>query len=57
MSEIARLLRHVFAPAVAYLVTQGYLPEYMQSDVTEGLVVGTAIIIPLAVSKYRDVVK
>ena len=57
MSEIARLLRHVFAPMVAYLVTQGYLPEYMQGDVTEGLVIGSGIVIPMAISKYRDSVK
>jgi hypothetical protein len=39
---------------VAYLVTQGYLPEYMQGDVTEGLVIGSGIVIPMAISKYRD---
>lgn len=54
MSELNRLLRHVFAPLVAYLVAEGYLPEYMQNDVTEVLVVGAAIALPLAVSWYRD---
>ncbi|WP_339764969.1 hypothetical protein [uncultured Sulfitobacter sp.] len=54
MSELNRLLRHVFAPLVAYLVAEGYLPEYMQNDVTEVLVVGVAIALPFAVSWYRD---
>ena len=54
MTEINRLLRHVFAPLVAYAVAQGWLPEYMQGDVTEALVLGVAIGVPLLASWWRD---
>lgn len=54
MTEINRLLRHMFAPLVAYAVAQGWLPEYMQGDVTEALVLAVALGLPLAVSWYRD---
>jgi hypothetical protein len=54
MTELNRLIRHGVAPLVAWLVASGYLPEYMQGDVTELLVVGIAIGAPLAVSWWRD---
>ncbi len=54
MTELNRLLRHAFAPIVAYAVAEGYLPEYMQNDVTEVLVLGVAIGLPFAVSWVRD---
>lgn len=54
MSELARLLRHAFAPLVALMVAEGYLPKYMQQDVTEFLVVGAAIAIPMIFSWWRD---
>ena len=52
--ELSRLLRHLFAPLVAYAVAQGYLPEYMQGDVTEALVLAVALGVPLALSYIRD---
>lgn len=54
MTAINRLLRHLFAPLVAYAVAQGWLPEYMQGDITEALVLGVALGLPLAASWYRD---
>lgn len=54
MTEIYRLLRHIFAPLVAWLVAKGYLPEYMQGDVIEVLVLVTAFSIPYVVSWWRD---
>ena len=57
MKELNRLLRHIFAPLVAWLVAAGYLPEYMQSDVTEALVLVTAFAIPYGISWWRDAVR
>lgn len=57
MKELNRLLRHVFAPLVAWLVAQGYLPEYMQGDVTEVLVLLAAFGIPYGISWWRDSVR
>lgn len=57
MKELNRVLRHLLAPVVAYAVAEGYLPEYMQGDVTEALVLLAAIGIPMALSWYRDRVK
>lgn len=54
MREINRLIRHAVAPLVMWLVAKGYLPEYMQADVVEALVLGVAIGAPLAVSWWRD---
>lgn len=54
MTELNRLLRHVFAPLVAWMVAQGYLPEYMQGDVTEVAVLVVALAVPYALSWYRD---
>ncbi len=54
MTEINRLLRHIFAPVVAWLVMNGYLPEYMQGDVTELFVMVAAVGIPYAISWWRD---
>lgn len=54
MTELNRLLRHIFAPLVAWLVAAGYLPEYMQGDVTEALVLLTALAIPYGLSFLRD---
>lgn len=54
MSELHRLLRHVFAPLMAWLVAKGYLPEYMQNDVTEILVLIVSLAIPYGVSWWRD---
>lgn len=55
MTEISRLLRHIFAPLVAWLVANGWLPEYMQSDVTEAAVLIAALAIPYGLSWWRDV--
>lgn len=57
MKELNRLIRHGVAPFVMWLVASGYLPEYMQGDVTEGLVVAVSIIVPLIISKLRENVK
>ena len=54
MTELNRLLRHIFAPLVAWLVANGYLPEYMQGDVTEILVLLVAFGIPYGISWWRD---
>lgn len=55
MSELARLIRHGVAPIVMYLVAKGWLPEYMQGDVTEGLVIAVSLAIPYVASWVRDV--
>lgn len=54
MGELYRLLRHAFAPLVAWAVFNGYLPEYMQGDVTEALVLAVSILLPIVVSWWRD---
>lgn len=54
MKEINRLIRHVVAPLVAWFVANGYLPEYMQGDVTEALVLAIAVGVPIALSWWRD---
>lgn len=54
MTELNRLLRHLFAPLVAWFVANGYLPEYMQNDATEVLVLTVALLLPYAISWYRD---
>lgn len=54
MTELNRLLRHLFAPLAAWMVANGYLPEYMRGDVTEALVLLVAFIVPYAVSWWRD---
>lgn len=53
MKELNRLLRHMFAPLVAWAVASGYL-EYMQGDITETLVLVAAFGIPWGLSKLRD---
>lgn len=55
MTELNRLLRHVFAPLVAWFVANGYLPEYMQGDITEFMVLVAALAIPYGISWWRDV--
>lgn len=55
MTELNRLLRHIFAPLVAWFVANGYLPEYMQGDVVEFMVLAVALAVPYAVSWWRDV--
>jgi len=52
--EIQRLIRHGVAPVVAYAVAQGWLPEYMQGDVTEAAVLLIAVAGPLAWSWARE---
>ena len=54
MTELSRLLRHLFAPLVAWLVAKGYLPEYMQGDVTEVMVLLASLAIPYGISWWRD---
>lgn len=54
MTELNRILRHLIAPLVAYAVAQGWLPEYMQGDVTEAAVLIIAFGVPLALSWWRD---
>jgi len=54
MTELTRLLRHGFAPLTAWMVMNGWLPESMQGDVTEFLVIGTSIAIPYLFSWLRD---
>jgi hypothetical protein len=54
MTELHRLIRHGVAPLTAWLVASGYLPEYMQGDVTELLVLLVAFAVPYGVSWWRD---
>lgn len=54
MKEINRLIRHLVAPAVAWLVAEGHLPEYMQGDITEAATLAIALAVPIAVSRWRD---
>ncbi len=57
MTELNRILRHLFAPLVAWMVANGWLPDYMQGDVTEVLVLFVALAIPYGISWWRDAVK
>jgi len=52
--ELNRFLRHIFAPIVAWLVAKGYLPEYMQGDIVEVLVLSAGFAIPWGVSWLRE---
>jgi len=54
MTELLRFLRHAIAPLAALAVTLGWLPEYMQEDVTEALVLALGFVIPLAWSRWND---
>ena len=54
MTELNRLIRHGVAPLTMWLVAKGYLPEYMQGDVTEALVIALSLAIPYGVSWLRD---
>lgn len=54
MTELNRFLRHSFAPLVMWLVAKGYLPDYMETDVLEAIVIGASVIIPIALSKIRE---
>lgn len=54
MTELSRFLRHLFAPLVTWLVAKGYLPEYMQGDVIEVMVVLASWAIPYGISWWRD---
>lgn len=54
MTELLRFLRHAVAPFTTWLVAKGYLPEAMQSDVTEVIVLGLGFAIPFGVSYIRD---
>ena len=54
MTELHRLIRHGVAPLTMWMVAKGYLPEYMQGDVTEAIVIAVSIIAPIAVSWLRD---
>lgn len=54
MTEINRLIRHGVAPLVAYAVAAGWLPEAMQQDVTELLVLAIALGGPLLWSYARE---
>ena len=57
MTELNRFLRHFFAPFVAWMVAKGYLPEYMQGDVIEALVLACGFAVPYIVSHMRDKTK
>lgn len=57
MTELSRFLRHLAAPATAWLVAKGYLPEYMQSDITEALILAGGFAVPYALSYLRDLRK
>lgn len=54
MNELSRFLRHAVAPFTTWLVAKGYLPEAMQSDVTEAIVLGLGFAVPFALSYIRD---
>lgn len=53
-TEMLRLIRHGIAPLVTWLVLNGYLPEYMQGDVTELAVIAVSVGAPMAFSWMRD---
>lgn len=55
MTELNRLIRHAVAPLTAWFVAKGYLPVEMQGDVTEFIIMLLAYLVPLAVSKLRDI--
>lgn len=54
MSEFSRLVRHLVGPLVAFLVSRGFLPEYMQSDAVEFLTLSIVLGSVYAWSFVRD---
>lgn len=54
MTEMYRIIRHGVAPLTAWLVATGRLPEYMQGDVTEFIVLGIGLAIPYGLSWAKD---
>jgi len=52
--ELIRLVRHLVAPLIAYLVTAGYLPEALQGQVTEFVLMGVGVAVALTFSWTRD---
>lgn len=54
MSELQRFLRHGLAPLVTWMVSEEYLPEAMQKDVLEALVIGVSLAVPYLWSWLRE---
>ncbi|WP_273523929.1 hypothetical protein [Rhodosalinus sediminis] len=54
MRELNRLLRHIIAPLAALAVAEGWLPEEVQHDVTEALVLVLGLLLPLLWSWARE---
>lgn len=53
-TELNRFLRHAFVPVVAWAVSKGWLPESLQGDVTEMLVLAGSYGLILVLSYLRD---
>ena len=53
-AELGRAVRHLVAPLVTWLVSHGVLPEYAQSDLTEGLAIALAFGIAYGWSRYHE---
>lgn len=54
MTEVARLLRHVVPPLVAYAVGSGLVPKELQQPLTELALVTGSVVVALAASWKRD---
>lgn len=53
-NEIARLIRHIITPLVLLLVQAGWLPEAMQGDVTEAVIIILTLVLTFLWSWYNE---
>jgi len=53
-TEIARVIRHVAAPVVAYAIGKGWIPAELQQPLIEAVLAGAAVVAALVASRARD---
>ena len=53
-ADILRLVRHIMAPAVAFLVGRGYVPDSMSGDLTEGGIVAASLVVAFIWSRANE---
>lgn len=52
--EILRLIRHLIAPLMAFLVAKGWLPAYLQHDIAEVAIIVVSLVTVVVFSMKRD---
>jgi len=52
--EVLRLIRHLIAPLMAFLVAKGWMPAYLQHDLAEVIIIVVSLVTVMAFSFRRD---